>query len=128
MKLVVSIGGTLRKKSLRARTITVKIRDGDFTTRSAAHTLPDAIETDRAIVSVAHSLFGELRSARRTKTRLLGVGLSNLIDRDVPHQIELFDDAGALEGERDRALSRVMDDLRHRFGDQAVRPGGVLRS
>ncbi|MFV2005796.1 MAG: DNA polymerase IV [Longimicrobiales bacterium] len=128
MKLVVSIGGTLRKKSLRARTITVKIRDGDFTTRSAAYTLPDAIETDRAIVSVARSLFGELRSARSSKTRLLGVGLSNLIDRDVPSQIELFTDDVALEGERDRALSRVMDDLRHRFGDQAVRPGGVLRS
>lgn len=128
MKLVVSIGGTLRKKSLRARTITVKIRDGDFTTRSAAHTLPDAVETDRAIVSVARSLFRELRRARRTKARLLGVGLSNLIDRDVPNQIELFDEDLALEGERDRALSRVMDDLRHRFGDQAVRPGGVLRS
>ncbi len=128
MKLVVSIGGTLRKKSLRARTITVKIRDGDFTTRSAAHTLPDAIETDRAIVSVARSLFGELRSARPTKTRLLGVGLSNLIDRDLPNQTELFDEDVALEGERDRALSRIMDDLRQRFGDQAVRPGGVLRS
>lgn len=128
MKLVVSIGGALRKKNLRARTITVKIRDGDFTTRSAAHTLPDAIETDRAIVSVARNLFGELRSARRTKTRLLGVGLSNLIDRDVPNQIDLFDEDGGLEGERDRALSRVMDDLRHRFGDQAVLPGGVLRS
>ncbi len=128
MKLVVSIGGTLRKKNLRARTITVKIRDGDFTTRSAAHTLPDAVETDRAIVSVARSLFGELRSARPTKTRLLGVGLSNLIDRDVPSQTELFDEDAALEGERDRALSRIMDDLRHRFGDQAVRPGGVLRS
>lgn len=128
MKLVVSIGGTLRKKNLRARTITLKIRDRDFTTRSAAHTLPDAIETDRAIVSVARSLFRELRSARRTKTRLLGVALSNLIDRGVPNQIELFDEDGALEGERDRALSRVMDDLRNRFGDQAVRPGGVLRS
>lgn len=128
MKLVVSIGGALRKKNLRARTITVKIRDRDFTTRSAAHTLPDAIETDRAIVSVARSLFGELRSARRTKTRLLGVGLSNLIDRDVPSQIELFDEDVGLEGERDRALSRVMDDLRHRFGDHAVLPGGVLRS
>ncbi len=128
MRLVVSIGGTLRKKNLRARTITVKIRDRDFTTRSAAHTLPDAIETDRAIVSVARSLFGELRSAQRSKTRLLGVGLSNLIDRDIPNQFDLFDEDGVLEGERDRALSRVMDDLRHRFGDQAVLPGGVLRS
>ena len=126
MKLVVSIGGTLRKQSLRTRTITVKIRDGDFTTRSAAHTLPDAVETDRAIVSVARSLLRELRRARPTKTRLLGVGLSNLVDRDVPNQLELFGEEAALEGERDRALSRVVDDLRHRFGDQAVRPGGVL--
>lgn len=127
-KLVVSIGGTLRKKSLRARTVTVKIRDGDFTTRSAGHTLPDAVETDRAILSVARSLFAELRRARRTKARLLGVALSNLVDRDAPSQLELFGEGEVLEGERERQLSRVMDDLRHRFGDQAVLPGGVLRS
>ena len=127
MKLVVSIAGTLRNKSLRARTITVKIRDGDFKTRSAAHTLPDAVETDGAIVSVARNLLGELRSARRMKTRLLGVGLSNLVDQDAPTQFDLFGEEAALEGERDRALARITDDLRHRFGDQAVRPGGVLR-
>jgi DNA polymerase-4 len=40
LRLVVSVSSSLRRQELRSRTITVKIRDDDFTTRQSAHTLP----------------------------------------------------------------------------------------
>lgn len=79
MKLSVSVGRTMRRSGLRARTITVKLRDGDFTTRSRGRTVPEAVETDAAVFAVARELLGELRSRLHTPSRLLGVGLTNFV-------------------------------------------------
>jgi DNA polymerase-4 len=128
---LVRLGGlvarTLRSKGLRARTVTVKIRDSDFKTRQASHTLPDAVESDAAVLSVARGLLRELRARRRAGVRLLGVGLSSLVDADRPSQLGLFEEATGSETVRDRTLSRVLDDLRDRFGDDAVLPARILR-
>ena len=126
MRLCVSATTHLRGADARARTITVKLRDADFTTRSSAHTLPDPVETDHAVYAVALSLLRELRRKRRAPVRLLGVGLSGLVDRDVPAQLVLFPRSDPVESDRDRALARVVDDLRGRFGREAVLPGRVL--
>jgi DNA polymerase IV len=126
--LVLSVGGTLRDRGLRARTVTVKLRDGDFSTRTRSRTLPHAIESDRAIYQVAREMLAELR-ARRRPTRLLGVGVSGFDDEGP--QLDLLEgdpDAPppAVETERDRAISRVSDRVRARFGEGALRPGRVV--
>jgi DNA polymerase-4 len=126
VKLSGSAARTLRSKGLRARTVTVKIRDSDFTTRQASHTLPDAVESDAAVLSVARGLLRELRVRRRVGVRLLGVGLSGLVDADRPSQPGLFEEAVGSETVRDRTLSRVLDDLRDRFGNDAVLPARIL--
>lgn len=130
LRLCVSAGSALREEGLRARTVTVKLRDGDFTTRQAGHTVPDPIETDQAVYAVALPLARELRRRRRTGVRLLGVALSGLLERegvsDAEAQLGLFPAVAALESDRDRALARVVDDLRDRFGRGAVLPGRVL--
>ena len=87
LSLVGSVGGILRQKGLRGRTITVKIRDGDFKTRQAIHTLPDPVESYVTILSVARSLLDELTTRRRTSVRLLGVGLSSLVVGEGPPQM-----------------------------------------
>jgi len=126
LRLTGSVGRTLRKKGLRGRTITVKIRDHDFKTRQAGHTLPDPVESDATLYSVALSLFRELRDKRRVGVRLLGVGISSLVEGDHPPQLDLFGTASEPEPERQRALSRVVDDLRDRFGRNAINPGRIL--
>ena len=126
LRLCVSATTGLRNADLRARTVTVKLRDFDFTTRTSGHTLPDPVETDHAVFAVALSLLRELRGKRRAPVRLLGVGLSGLVDRDIPSQLGLFPGSGPVESDRDRTLARVVDDLRGRFGRAAVLPGRVL--
>ena len=126
LRLCRSVAHTLRKAGLRAQTITVKLRDGDFKTRSRARTLGEPIETDSATYRVARELLAELRSRRRTPARLLGVGLSKLGPGDDPVQTGLFEEEDRLEGHRERTLGRVVDGLRKRFGDRAVLPGRII--
>jgi hypothetical protein len=54
------------------------------------------------------------------------VALSGLLDADATRQLGLFTERVAGESERDRALSRTVDDLRERFGREVVRPGRLL--
>ncbi|MFH1763342.1 MAG: DNA polymerase IV, partial [Gemmatimonadota bacterium] len=120
------IGATLRSKSLQGRTISVKIRDHDFRTRQASHTLPEPVESDNTIFSVARTLFRKLREKRRAGVRLLGVGVSSLVEGNSPPQLDLFQADAIAEPERDRVVSRVLDHLRGRFGDDAILPGRML--
>ena len=61
LRLSEGVGRTLRDQGLRARTVTVKLKDFDFKIRQRAHTLPQAVESDRAIWNVARPLLGDLQ-------------------------------------------------------------------
>ncbi|HUG00979.1 MAG TPA: DNA polymerase IV [Longimicrobiales bacterium] len=126
LALAVRAAGDLREAGLEARTVTVRIRDSDFRNRSASRTLEQPVESDRAIQQVARALLATLRERRRTPARLLGVALSGF-DGGAGRQLALFDEAAAVvETERDRELSRAVDDVRARFGRKALRPGRLI--
>ena len=112
----------LRDLGLAARTVTVKLRDADFTTRQASRTLPEAVRSDRAVHAVARRLLGRLRAARRMPARLLGVALSQLAPPGADPQLPLLDAPREtdVETERDRAIARVIDEVRERFGPDAL--------
>jgi DNA polymerase-4 len=126
LRLCTSVTHSLRKAGLRARTITVKLRDGDFKTRSRSKTVAEPLETDGATYRIARELLGELRARRMTSARLLGVGLTNLGSGEDPVQLGFFEEKDGLEGARERALGHVVDGLRERFGDGAVLPGRII--
>ena len=115
----------LREAGLVACTVTVRLRDWDFTTRQASRTLTAPVRSDRAVYAVACELLANLRSIRRVPARLLGVSLSRLIPEDARTQLSLFEtESGAsVETDRDRTIARVMDDVRERFGPDAVARG-----
>jgi DNA polymerase IV len=126
MGFAATVGATLRRNGLRGRTVTVKIRDADFRTRQAGHTLPEPVDADGTLYSVGRELLKELRRKRKVGVRLLGLGVSSLVEEDAPPQFELFREHGPSEPDRLRVVSRVMDDLRDRFGDDAILPGRML--
>jgi DNA polymerase-4 len=126
LEITTSVGGSLRKHAYRARTVTVKLRDADFTTRTRSRTLPEPVESNAAIHEIAKVLLRELRADRAGPARLLGVGLTGLAEDRDEGQLGLFAEPEAGESERDRSVSRVVDKLHDRFGRKAVRPGGTL--
>ena len=128
LALVTRAATDLRADGLAARTVTVRIRDGDFTTRQASRTLEQPVISDRVIFGVARTLLRRLRSTRRVPARLLGVALSSLGTDAAADQLTLFEtrDALTVETERDRQLARAVDAVRARFGDRGILPGGLV--
>jgi DNA polymerase-4 len=128
LALVTRAASDLRSDGLAARTITVKIRDRDFRTRSAQRTLLEPVVSDRAIMRVARELLTKLRAARRVPARLLGVALSSLAEDPTADQLTLFsatDSGTPAETERDRIVARAVDRVRAKFGAKSILPASL---
>ncbi len=125
--LVTRAAFDLRSDGLAARTVTVRIRDMDFRTRSARRTLMQPVVSDRILLKVARELLAKLRAARRVPARLLGVAVSSLSEDPDADQLTFFaaradPDADTL---RDRVLVKAIDKVRARFGPKSVMPGSL---
>lgn len=110
----------MRKKRLKGRTVTLKIRLADFSTYTRSRTLPDFVDSTLTLKAVAVDLFRQF-NRRQQKVRLLGVGVSQL-NVNSGEQLGLFDQEASL----DERLSRLLDSLRDKFGEQAVSRAALL--
>jgi DNA polymerase-4 len=63
------------------RTVTVKLRAGDFRTETRRITLPEPIASGVELFKVGQQLLGRFSFAPATRYRLLGIGLSNFTER-----------------------------------------------
>jgi DNA polymerase-4 len=127
LALVTRAASDLRHGGMTARTVTVKLRDADFRTRSAQRTLDEPVVTDRVIMAVATALLAKLRSARRMPARLIGVSLSSLASDPKADQLPLFIESDPnRETARDLALARVVDRVREKYGRKGIVPGSLV--
>jgi len=119
--LAEKVAGRLRRSGLAGRTVTVKLRYADFTTRSASHTLAVATDLEADITDVA---LGLLRKAWTPGAglRLVGVGVSGFAEPT--EQLGLLDGDDSAAHERSRALTQSVDAVRQRFGEDAIVFGG----
>jgi len=79
----------LKSESLRARTIHIKLRYGDFTTITRSHSLKEAIDNPEIIKEAARLLLTYKVVLDQRGARLIGVGLSNFeVEQQQP---SLFD-------------------------------------
>lgn len=137
LRLASKVASDLRGDGLVARTVTVKLKYADFTLRTASRTMSEPIEADRPIADVARALLASMRRRRGGPVRLVGVGLSGLLDAG-DRQLSIFDslsrhdrpapgNAAPPETEKDRSVSHVLDVVRGRFGPEAIRRGAPGR-
>src|SRR5262249_36025820 len=97
-----------RRRGVRARTVTLKLRYADFQTLTRARTIaPTSSELE--LYPVVRDLFRRARR-RRTAIRLLGIALSRLGRWE--GQLPLFGDDGP--------LYRAVDGVRERYGYDAL--------
>jgi len=116
------VARALRREGLTARTVHLKVRTGDFTTWTRAHTLPAPTDLAETIVRAARALLRDRIRLGRKGVRLLGVGVSGLLPPG-SGQPTLFRDAA-----EDRAgrAARATDALRARMGEEAVTRARLL--
>lgn len=110
----------LRETGMSTRTVTVKIRYSDFKTVTGSSTIKFSTATDHEIITHGLGVLNRLWS-RRARIRLVGVSLSNF--SLPPDQIDLFSRGD--EGHR-KKLYEAIDDIRQRFGFDAIRRARVL--
>jgi DNA polymerase-4 len=125
--LVTRAAFDMRSDGMSARTITVRIRDMDFRTRSARRTLVEPVVSDRVVLRVARELLGKLRSSRRVPARLIGVALSSLAQDPEADQLALFSQNKNPDADtqRDRILAKAVDRVREKFGPRSVLPASL---
>jgi DNA polymerase-4 len=111
------VAAELRKKEVRARTVTLKLKHADFRLVTRSTTLDSPTQSSETIYKEAAALLDKYRLTG--PLRLIGVGGSNLVADAVPVQLDLF---GSVAGENPawEKVDRAMDDIRSRFGEDAV--------
>lgn len=129
LALAAKVGQRLRGKGLSGRTVQVKLRFSDFTTKTVRRTLGIATDDEAVFGPVAREL---LRSAWSPGIglRLLGVGVSGFDDKTV--QLDLLsgqEGASQLSSTPEReSLVRGIDAVRSKYGDSAVASGRQLQA
>lgn len=115
-QLADGVGRQARQSELSGTTVKLKLRWPDFTTLTRQVTLAQPVDQDDAIYGAALDLFRRYWPPGKP-VRLIGVGLSGF---ELPHrQLGLWDDPASATDKR--RLQQTLDDLRERFGDDAVR-------
>lgn len=126
MRMADAVAARVRAGAVLGRTVTIKVRFGDFSTVTRSTTLPEPVDGARAIGLEAEAMLRRLDPT--PGVRLLGVSLSQLVDGSV-RQLTLDEVAGPAWSEADS----VVDEIRERFGADAIGPaalaseGGRLR-
>lgn len=127
------VGASLRRHGYRGRTITLKVKYADFKQITRSYSLKKPTNATRAIYEVAARLLDEL--APSAKIRLIGVGVSNFGEEREEAMLTL---PGILPEKPDRlmpdnldetreaSLDKALDELRRRFGPEAVVRGRLF--
>jgi DNA polymerase-4 len=113
-----AVATRLRAAGLAGRTITVKVRFGDFRTITRSSTLPSAVDTGPDVVRVAGELLDQVDPT--PGVRLLGVQVSQLSDRS-SRQLSLED----VEAPSWDDATEAIDAIRARYGASSIVPASL---
>ncbi len=116
---VEEVAERLRAEGLRAKTLVLKLRYGDFTTITRSRTLDQATNTTRTMWQGAEAIFEQWRAGSARSLRLIGFSASGLVEED-RGQLQLFPDP---EEDKQRKLDETVDKIRDRYGRDALKRG-----
>jgi DNA polymerase-4 len=116
---VEEVAERLRRHQLKARTVTLKLRYGDFRTVTRSETLPEATNLTKPLWEAAERIFRQWHARSGGPLRLLGCSASGL-EHEHAGQQWLFPDP---EQEKLKRLDEAVDKIRDRYGKRAMRRG-----
>ena len=119
-----TVASRLRKYQMKAWGVKVDIKDPGFKTISRQKQLPAATQLTSEICAASMEIIQ--RSWRLSDPiRLLTITAINLADETEAEQLSLFD-TDADSRQKKESMERTMDDIRKKFGDNAVIFGSIL--
>jgi len=127
-----AVSSRLRSSGLAGRTVTVKLRYGDFTTVTRSHSLHRPVASSAELVKIAAALLSAAEV--HPGVRLLGVSVSSLEPRQAApgEQLSLWDPSAPADGPVHGAatarsdLDAVVDAIRARYGVSSVGPAALV--
>ncbi len=121
--LAESVGSRLRASHRLAGLVCTEIKYHTFQSVSHQMLLDTPTASTDIIYRNACSLFDELWNG--TPVRLLGIRTAKLAEEDSPIQLSLFDYSAPIS-EKQQKLNAALDNIRERFGNDAVKRGSLL--
>lgn len=123
LNLADQTGRRLRRQKLVATTVQITIRRPDMATITRSHTLPAPTQSSDDFYREACKLYDK-HWRTGEPIRLLGITLQNLtLLEETALQLDLF---SYEQQPRKEALTKAMDRLRDKFGEDAVLTAGML--
>ena len=119
------VGRQLRQLELKAKTVTIKIKHGDFRQITRSNTISNPTQSSETIYKEAKKLLDAY--PMKKQVRLVGVGVSGLVSKSVPTQIGLFN-MQEKEDERWEKVDKALDSISQKFGKSAVKRATLKRS
>ncbi len=119
MEIAEKVGHRVRQGRYMCKTVTLILRETDFTNRTWSHTLSEYTDISEEICSTAVRLF-KSNWPQDKKVRLIGVSVSNLVPKRY-EQVDLFN-----EKEKLRKLDNACDQIKKRFGYNSIVRGVSL--
>jgi DNA polymerase-4 len=116
------VSAGVKKEGIGGRTVTLKLKTAWFAIRTRSRTLPHPTQLADAIYAATAPLL--LKEANGTAFRLLGVGLADFAPQEDCDPIDLADP----DLQRRKKVEGAVDDLRARFGSDAIGKGRMLES
>jgi DNA polymerase-4 len=121
MALVDRVTRRMRRAHRVCRTVTLRMRFGDFTRATRSHTLPEATAQTQTLVVTARGLLDTAMPLIRSQgLTLIGVAFGNL-ESDESVQLSL-----PLDRRESKALDVALDEVRDRFGSGAIKRAVLL--
>jgi DNA polymerase-4 len=114
----------MRRKGLKGKTITLKVKYFDFVQITRSSTLPKSTNDGSEIYSVICHLLNKTEVTKKP-IRLLGVSLSQLSFLESGTQLSLFDQDPSTQ--KRRKMNLILDSVHEKFGDKSVVPGTLLK-
>jgi DNA polymerase IV len=122
LEQVEQVARRLRKHGLLARSVTLKIRFGDFQTITRSTTLAEATNTTVELEKAATTIFDKWAGKTFQPVRLIGVTAAQFSTGEA--QMGLFADP---DREKQQRIDAVADAISRRFGKAAIKRGGTMK-
>ncbi len=124
LSLAMKVAQRLRKKGLKARTISLKVKYNDFTRITRSVTLMKAIDDGGEIFRNSSALLKKSDTGIKA-IRLLGISVCLFESQNRAKQLSLFDQDAV--STKKRELNRALDFLSDKYGPEKVLPGTLVK-